>query len=400
MADTAACLVDQVLPDVPVRQWVLSLPIQLRLRLAYDKQLTSDVLGVFLRAVYGWYRRQGGEDERNARRPGSVTFVQRFGSALNLNVHFHALLLDGVYVDDNITGAPRFVEARRPEDSDVKSLVETIAARVLRLLVKRGVIDDEEIVPGPLVEESPTLAQLTTASVLGLVATGERSGQRVRRVLSDPATGQRTGPLCFASRGFSLHAATVVKEHQRQRLEELCRYVARPPLAAGRLERIDDDKLQFRLKRRWDDGTTHIVLSPLELMEKLAALVPPPRFNLIRYHGVLAPNARQRSEIVPRPAPAPTVAAVPAQEPAEVDTPQKKLRRISWAQLLKRVFDVEVRCGKCGGVLRLKAFVVEAASVKRFLDGMGLPSTAPTIAPARAPPQDDFGFAYDDGVPF
>ena len=93
-----------------------------------------------------------------------MTFVQRFGSALNVNVHFHALLLDGVYVDDSTTAAPRFVEARRPDDSDVKSLVETIATRVLRLLVKRGFMDDEELAPSPLVEESPALAQLTTAS--------------------------------------------------------------------------------------------------------------------------------------------------------------------------------------------------------------------------------------------
>ena len=80
------------------------------------------------------------------------------------------------------------------------------------------------------------------------------------------------------------------------------------------------------------------------------------------------------------------------QDKPEADTPQMRARRISWAQLLKRVFDVNVRCEKCGGVLRLKAFVVEGASVTRFLDGVGLPSTVPTIAPARALPQTDFGF--------
>jgi hypothetical protein len=83
MADTAVYLVDQVFPQVRVRQWVLSLPIQLRWRLAYDRQLTFDVLGVFLRAVFGWYRWQGRGAELTAPRCGSVTFVQRFGSALN-----------------------------------------------------------------------------------------------------------------------------------------------------------------------------------------------------------------------------------------------------------------------------------------------------------------------------
>ena len=75
--------------------------------------------------------------------------------------------------------------------------------------------------------------------------------------------------------------------------------MARPPLASGRLEKLDDDLLSFRLKTPWSDGTTHLVLSPMELIEKLAALVPPPRVNLVRYHGVLAPNAKDRARIVP-----------------------------------------------------------------------------------------------------
>jgi len=77
--------------------------------------------------------------------------------------------------------------------------------------------------------------------------------------------------------------------------------VTRPPLAAGRLQPIDADHLTFRLKTPWSDGTTHLLLSPLELIEKLAALIPPPRLNLVRYHGILAPNARDRSQVVPDP---------------------------------------------------------------------------------------------------
>ena len=73
----------------------------------------------------------------------------------------------------------------------------------------------------------------------------------------------------------------------------------RPPLASGRLRQLDADPLTYTLKTPWADGTTHLVLSPLELIEKLAALVPPRRLNLIRYHGVLAPNASARNQIVP-----------------------------------------------------------------------------------------------------
>ncbi len=100
MADTAARLTDEVLPKVPVRQWVLSLPYEIRYRLAWDGVLVSDLLAVFLRVVYGWYRRQAQRQGFADGRCGSVTFVQRFGSALNLNPHWHVLLLDGVYVDN------------------------------------------------------------------------------------------------------------------------------------------------------------------------------------------------------------------------------------------------------------------------------------------------------------
>ena len=98
----------------------------------------------------------------------------------------------------------------------------------------------------------------------------------MRRLLSDPSAGQRSGRLCFSARGFSLHAATRIEAEDRLGLERLCRYVLRPPLAGGRLRFIDADHLTCRRKTPWSDGTTHLVLSPLELIEKLAALVSPP----------------------------------------------------------------------------------------------------------------------------
>jgi len=108
MADTAAHLVDRVLPEVPVRQWVLSLPVALRYRLAYDSGLTSAVLGVFVRTVFASLRRRVRRQWKVGRgQCGAVTFVQRFGDALNLNPHFHSLVLDGVY-ETSPHGRPRF----------------------------------------------------------------------------------------------------------------------------------------------------------------------------------------------------------------------------------------------------------------------------------------------------
>ncbi len=110
------------------------------------------------------------------------------------------LQLDGVYTDDKGKATPVFVPAPELEDEDVKRIVETTAQRVIRALARRGILDEDQL--DPLAEESPLLAGVTAASVQGLIATGERAGMRVRRVLSDPAEGIRTGHLCYASRVF------------------------------------------------------------------------------------------------------------------------------------------------------------------------------------------------------
>ena len=126
------------------------------------------------------------------------------------------------------------------------------------------------------------------------------------------------------------------------------------------------------------------MLSPLELIEKLAALVPPPRLNLVRYHGVLAPNASERKQIVP----APTVADKPSLEPTAVATPQARAHRRTWACLLARIFDIDgTLCPACGGRMRIIAALTDSVSIRHYLKGVGLPAEPPTIDPPRPPPQ-------------
>ena len=127
----------------------------------------------------------------------------------------------------------------------------------------------------------------------------------------------------------------------------------------------------------------------LELIEKLAALVPSPRLNLIRYHGVLAPNAAARAAIVPGP-----------QAEADVQTcsrhgvqGQPSTYRRSWATLLARVFRIDVtHCPDCGGPMRIIAALTDPGSIRRCLQGMGLPARAPPIVPARPEPQAEFDY--------
>ena len=132
----------------------------------------------------------------------------------------HTLALDGVYEETD--GEPKFHLAPFLTDDDVCHIVETTAHRVIRLLARRGVLDGSTL--DRLADEEPVLAGVTAASVRGMVATGERAGMRLRRVLEDPWEGVRTGYLCYASRGFSLHAATYVEGGDKDGLERLCRY--------------------------------------------------------------------------------------------------------------------------------------------------------------------------------
>ena len=294
MADTAAHLVDRVLPEVPVRQWVLSLPFALRYRLAYDARLTGEVLNLFLRTLFASLRRRA-RSLWGVRRAqcGAVTFVQRFGSAAaNLNVHFHSLVLDGVY-DVTNAGPTRFHPLPPPDDEEVARVVVATARRLERLLEARGLGPDADPSESdPLAQEDPLLATLAAASLQGRVATGPRAGQLLLRLGDRVEPEELTSsedippPRCASAAGLSLHADVAVPARDRKRLERLARYVGRPPLAAERLTKLDDGRLCYRLKHRWRDGTTHILLEPVALLERLAACIPPPRFHLVRYHGL------------------------------------------------------------------------------------------------------------------
>jgi hypothetical protein len=96
-----------------------------------------------------------------------------------------------------------------------------------------------------------------------------------------------------------VHAGVGIPARDRMRLERLCRYTGRPSVATERLSLLPDGRLLYRLKRRWRDGTSHVIFDPLDFIGNLGALVPPPRFNLVRYQGVQAPSAAWRSRIVP-----------------------------------------------------------------------------------------------------
>ena len=280
---------------------------------------------------------------------------------LHQNVHIHSLVLDGVFTRSAPTVAPVFHALTAPTDAEVAEVLDQIYSRVRRLLRRRGRVPEEESSPSdPVAEQMPLLAEYASASIQGLVASGPRAGHPVRRLRSAAAVVDEAKPRCARLKGFSLHANVGVPAHARARLEHLCRYLLRPPLPLERLTESSHGQLVFELPHPRTDGATHLLLDPLELIEKVAILIPPPRFHTLRFHGLLAPHAGWRSLIVPRPAEGAGQAGrgPEAGESTLPGTgsprPAPEPGRQSWAALLRRVFALDVfHCPRCGGRRRI-----------------------------------------------
>ena len=323
----------------------------------------------------------------------------------------------------------------------------------MRLLEKRGLESDED----PFSADDPLLSTLIAASVRSRIATGPEAGQPWRRLGDrvDPAEPDEGGAdtdaeareRCVREGGMSLHADVAVPARDRSRLERLARYVLRPPLALDRLEALPDGRLSYRLKTRWRDGTTHVLMERHELLERLAPLIPPPRAHQIRFHGILSPCASGRDQVVPGPRDAATtvsagstdeernreaacaidrprtcrppevesgpVSTIPAPERAsaagtEADSsasqgaqadriprptqstgpppaPSARRGRLPWADLLQRVFGVKALQCQCGKPMRVMAAITEPMVARRILECMGLPPRAPPLTPATTP---------------
>jgi hypothetical protein len=374
MVETAAHLVDHVIPRVPVRQWVLSFPIPLRILFAAHPQLLTPLLQVIHRLIARFLIQQAGLKRGDAH-TGAVTLIQRFGSAANLNIHLHCLVLDGVYRISS-EGVPVFQEVPAPTIEQLQTVLAKIITRLMRLLTRQGLLIEEQAMTYLAEPDAvPALTPLQAASCTYRIALGPRAGQKVLSLRSLPSTNKKSlSGLCTNAHGFSLHAAVRCSADARRELEHLCRYITRPAIANERLTRNGAGQVVLKLKSAYQDGTTHVVMSPLEFMQRLAALVPRPRLHLIRFHGVLAPHAKLRAQIIPSP-PEDTTVHVHAQgAPA----------RISWARLLKRVFDIDIEhCPNCGGALKIIAAIEAPPVIVRILAHLGVPTRAPPRAPAQ-----------------
>ena len=292
MVATAAHLTDHVLPPLPVRQWVLAVPKRLRYFLHRDADLQGAALRLFLRAVEQCLQAHS-PGSGPAARLGAVAFIHRFGSTLNTHLHFHCVVIDGVF-DAAATGGVVFHAASGLDANAIAQVQAPVRRRLLRVFVRRGLL------PG---DDARAMAQW------------EHGG------------------------GFSVDGSVRIEAADRAGRERLLRYCARPPFALERLRQLDPERLLYEGTKPDPRGNGPLLLTPLELLDRLAALVPPPRVHRHRYFGVLAPNSPLRTAVTTLALAATTSPPAPNPEPAAAPA-HRRAARYTWALLLARIYEV------------------------------------------------------------
>jgi hypothetical protein len=346
---------------------------------AREPEAMGAALAVVYRTLAAFQRRKAGHCRAEAH-CGAVTLIQRFGSALNLNVHFHMLMPDGVYLGAGVR--PEFVRTAAPTPLELQELVEQIGRRLGRQLERRGILvrdeDSGHLDLGPQSEEDG-LAGLQGHSITYRVAVGRRQGQKVFTLQTLGARGEGHGGERLAqANGFSLHAGVAAEAEERGKLERLCRYISRPAVATQRLSLTAQGEIRYALKTPYRDGTTHVVFEPEDFISRLAALVPSARVNLTRFHGVFAPHHRLRARISARRS---------ERSDGGAGSGRSRSSALGWAQRLKRVFSIDVeRCDRCGGGVRIIACIEDAQVIEKILRHLGLDGGSSAGAMARAPP--------------
>ena len=305
-------------------------------------------------------------------------------------IHFHMLFLDGVYVGE-ASSSSRFRWVTEPTSYELAQLTHTIAHRLARYLERRGLLvrDAEHSFLALDNSDEDPMDQLRGHSITYRIAVGPQQGRKVftLQTLPDERDADST-PAVGNVAGFSLHAGVAAKADQREKLERLCRYITRPAIAEKRLSLTKQGMVRYELKTPYRDGTTHVIFEPVDFIAKLAALVPKPRVNLTRYHGVFAPNSKHRVWVTPaRRGKGNWKVAADHNE----KTPAQCHVAMSWAQRLKRVFNIDVEtCQVCSGSAKVIACIEDPFIIRKILNHLQEKSSLDLgvrIHNPRAPPQ-------------
>ena len=284
MTELAAHLADSVIAEVPVRQWVLTVPMGLHELLAWNVDVRGAVLAAFMRALQAHYRRMGLAQGQLDPKFAAVSVLQRFSGSLKIYPHWHILAADGAWqqADD---GKMAFKPAPPLDEEQLHNVLTDAVARIRRQLDKHNKRRDDADARDTFGESQPALAALIRSSL---------GGKEIREQDPPPKPGQaKTAPRtesknCMSFAGFSLHANTRVHECNREKLERLIRYVCRPTIAAERLEDAGGGAVRILLKNEWKGRIKSIVISEREFVVGKAKLLR------CRARRFIAPSIRAR----------------------------------------------------------------------------------------------------------
>jgi len=265
MSDEAAWLVAALLPEAPYRQWTLTFPFALRFMMARDHRLITAIFNIALRILFAWQRRQARRAGHRGAKSAAVLSVQRFGGALNLNVHGHAIVPDGVFVLEG--DRYRFVPLAPPQEPDLCAMTARVARRVTAFLERRYLTLEE----GATDVMGGAISEAMSRPALPLWAEAAKDEQA--EAASTPRPRR-----CASVDGFSIHAGTAVSATNRFGLEKLCRYGLRPAFSHERLSLAPGGKVVLGLRKPWPtaSGANELRLEPLAFLRRLASLTPPP----------------------------------------------------------------------------------------------------------------------------
>jgi hypothetical protein len=439
MCNAAAHLADHVVPDIPVRQWVMSAPFGIRFLLASRADAFTALTNIFIHQAFRWQRERARALGMGQVQSGALVTQHRFGSSLNLHTHLHAILPDGVFSRPDPAGRAQFHVLPAPTPDDLLEIAFNVHQCFSRWLGRRGLLQRET--ENDFSNETPERSALDacTQGSLGLgelVTAQIKADDRHRRDPDQERFEYRgPNPLVGESHGYNLFAGDVIAAGSHDARERLFRYCLRPQLSLERLSVARDGKIVYQVKATRRGKATQRIMAPLDFMGRLVALIPPPFHPLLRYFGVLAPHSAWRSCVVPenhedaakdsehahghevgetekedslRSADArPDAVSSPSgdqRSPNAVATsigddraaasetgrnaeqPRRRPRwYIDWATLLRRVHDVDALQCACGGRLRFKQVVTEPEVARSILRSMGLPDEPPPVPRARSP---------------
>jgi Zn-finger nucleic acid-binding protein len=335
---------DDLLPDVPYRQWVFVLPKRLRYFVHRDARLAGEIDSILARTLTAFYLKRSKAPEGSA--PAQFHALQRFGSSVNLHVHVHAALSDGCFSFEG--GALRYHPAPLPSAVDLADLLLVLRKRIFRRLLRLGAL------PQRSVEEM----------------------------------------MAWPNSGFSLHAGTLIEAGDRAALQRLLLYFLRPALSLKQLTYKPEKGLVRYQVLKTNGGPSYHEWPAAEFVGRVAALVPHPRKHMVRYYGALGPRSPLRAAV--------TAATQGRASSAELEggyrvtlaaKVTREVRRAAgaagraWAACLRKIFEVDpVKCVRCGGEMKLVSVILDDRELDRILAHQGWPTKFPKTKASRAPP--------------